>query len=67
MSTLRIVEIVSGEWGTEFLEHRDKLAACQCFTHMRLERQDLPGVGNEDLIKLIKWGCSRIREWSSRA
>jgi hypothetical protein len=39
MSPLRIVQIVPGEWGTEFFEHRDKLAACESITYVRLERQ----------------------------
>jgi hypothetical protein len=39
MSALWIVQIVPGEWGTEFLEYRDKLATCECITYVRPERQ----------------------------
>src|SRR5687768_13973801 len=39
MSTLWIVQIVPGKWRAEFFEHRDKLAACECITYVRLERQ----------------------------
>jgi hypothetical protein len=39
MATLRIVQIVAGERGAEFLEHPDKLAACERITHVRPQRQ----------------------------
>jgi hypothetical protein len=39
VSTLRIVQIVAGEWRAELLEHRNKVAACERITHVRLVRQ----------------------------
>jgi hypothetical protein len=39
MSTLGVIQIVPGEWGTEFLEDRNKLAARECLSHVRPERQ----------------------------
>jgi len=52
VSTLRIVQVVAGEWRAEFLEHRNKVAACECITHVRLVRQrDSDSRGDETTVE----------------